>query len=69
MSYFSDRLTEIINLNHYSQTFVAAKLHTTQQTISNWMNGVYEPSLGQLVILCKLLDVTPNDLLGFSDFS
>ena len=69
MSYFSDRLTEIIKLKHSSQTVVAANRHTPQQPRSTWMNGVYEPSLGQLVTLCKLLDVTPNDLLGFSDFS
>ncbi len=68
MSIFAQQLKEAMRINRYSQRFVAEKLHTTQQTVSNWANGIYEPSLEQLILLCEVLDVTPNFLLGYSDY-
>ena len=50
-----------------SQAVLAKELNTTQQTVSRWGNGVNEPDYHTLLIICKILDTTPNELLGWED--
>jgi DNA-binding transcriptional regulator YiaG len=50
-----------------SQTAIAKLLQTSQQCVSNWVKGIYEPSIEQILELCKILETTPNELLGFSE--
>lgn len=45
-----------------TQSQVAAILHMTQQQYSRFENGVFELNYGQIIYLCKLYDVTPNDI-------
>lgn len=50
-----------------TQTKVAEELGKSGHTaIVNWEKGTSTPRLGDLVKLCNLLEVTPNDLLGFN---
>lgn len=44
------------------QKEVAAILHMTQQQYSRFENGVFELNYGQILKLCELYDITPNDL-------
>lgn len=48
-----------------TQKEVANVFHMTQQQYSRFENGVFELNYQQIVELCKLLDVTPNDIFGF----
>ncbi len=64
------KLSEIIGNNlrqarkdkHLTQKEVAAKFGMTQQQYSRFENGIFELNYFQIVELCKLYDITPNDL-------
>ncbi len=45
-----------------TQKEVAGILNMTQQQYSRFENGVFELNYGQIIWLCKLYDITPNDL-------
>lgn len=46
----------------YTQKEAASVLHMTQQQYSRFENGVFEMNYAQILAVCKLYDVTPNDL-------
>lgn len=48
-----------------TQKEVADIFHMTQQQYSRFENGVFELNYQQIVEVCKLLEVTPNDIFGF----
>ena len=50
----------------YTQKAVAAQMYMTQQQYSRFENGVFELNYEQILRLCELLDITPNDLFGIS---
>jgi len=68
MSEFSKRLSETMKGAGVTQSALAKQLNIAQQSISYWVKGTYEPSLSQILELCRALDITPNYLLGFSEF-
>lgn len=45
-----------------TQKEVAAKLHKYQPDYSQYETGKIELDYEKIVVLCKLLDITPNDL-------
>ncbi len=47
-----------------TQKQVAQKLNMTQQQYSRFENGVFELNYTQILELCSLLDITPNDLFS-----
>ena len=49
----------------YTQKDVANILHMTQQQYSRFENGVFELNYDQIYFLCKLYDITPNELFNF----
>lgn len=50
-----------------TQSKLAVILGVKQNTISQWINGINEPSCDMIISLCKALDTTPNELLGWED--
>ncbi len=50
----------------YTQKAVAAQMYMTQQQYSRFENGVFELNYEQILRLCELLDITPNELFGIS---
>ena len=64
---FPDELNRLMKETGHTQTALAIKLNTTQQTISRWLKGVNQPDFETLFLLCKILDSTPNELLGWED--
>ena len=61
---FNENLKNIRQNEKLSQKDLAEKLHISIKTISHWETGYTEPSLVQLVMLSKILDVSIDDLLG-----
>ena len=55
-------LKEARMLKGYTQSEVALKLKMTQQQYSRFENGVFELNYEQIISLCTLYDITPNDL-------
>lgn len=47
-----------------TQSELAAKLNITDRAISKWENGVCLPDAGNMSELCKILDISINDLFS-----
>lgn len=46
----------------YTQKQVAEKMFMTQQQYSRFENGIFELNYDQILFLCDLYDITPNDV-------
>ena len=49
-------------LKKLTQQQVAQHLYMTQQQYSRFENGVYELNYSQILKLCDLLEITPNEI-------
>lgn len=61
------RLREAIKTSGLSQTEIAKQLGITQSTVSKYMNHDKYPSIDTFANLCKILDVSADDILGLKD--
>ena len=48
----------------YTQKEIASILRMTQQQYSRFENGVFELNYEQILTLCKIYDITPNDVFS-----
>lgn len=55
-------LKEARRFKGFTQKEVAEKLSMTQQQYSRFENGVFELNYDQILFLCKLFEIEPNDL-------
>lgn len=60
-------LKEARKFKGLKQKEVANLLKMTQQQYSRFENGVFELNYGQIIELCNLYDITPNELFDFTD--
>ena len=67
LSRFPENLKKALADSSKTQQDLAVNLHTTQQTVSRWINGVNEPDFQTLLEICIYLDETPNSLLGYDE--
>lgn len=66
MSDFAKNLKKYRKQKKYTQAELAKKLNYGYTAIANYESGRNEPSFDDLISLCHVLGVTPNELLGFS---
>lgn len=66
MSEFAKNLRKYRKQKNLSQIELGKALHYGYTAIANYESGRNEPSLDDLITLAHTLDVTPNDLIGFS---
>ncbi|WP_458408458.1 helix-turn-helix domain-containing protein [Anaerotignum sp.] len=66
MSEFAENLKKYRKQKNYTQVELAEKLNYGYTAVGNYESGRNEPSFDDLISLSYALDVTPNDLLGFS---
>lgn len=64
---FSNELCNLMKSLNVTQTALAKQLGTTQQTVSRWLKGINQPDFEMLFEICKILDTTPNEILGWED--
>lgn len=67
METFRTRLKELRSEAKLTQKNLSVKLGTTNSSICDWECGRTEPSIEQIIKLCRLFDVTSDYLLGLSD--
>lgn len=48
-----------------TQKEVASVLRMTQQQYSRFENGVFELNYQQIIEICKILKITPNEIFNF----
>lgn len=61
------KLYELRTKRGISQMEMAEKLNTTQPQYSKYERGIQDITGQRIIEICKILDVTPNDLLGFEN--
>lgn len=64
MTYFIDKLNQIMETNGYTQQALARMGHVSNNTISKWLNGQTTPKVKNLEPLAKALGLTIGDLTG-----
>uniref|UniRef100_UPI003F68C74F helix-turn-helix domain-containing protein n=1 Tax=Streptococcus pluranimalium TaxID=82348 RepID=UPI003F68C74F len=65
MSKFASRLKDLRKKNGYTQADIAKEIGITQGAYQKWETGSREPSFENLIKLAKILDTTPDYLLGY----
>ncbi len=62
---FGERVRRLREAHGLSQGDLAEGVGCHRNEVGSWERGVYVPTLGMLESLCRALDVTPNELLGW----
>ena len=62
---FSSRLKTLMIERNVSQSELARKVNIRRGDMSHYYHGHYIPKAIILLKICKVLDTTPNYLLGF----
>ena len=65
MSDFAKNLRKYRRQKQYTQVELGKALNYGYTAIANYESGRNEPSLDDLISLCCVLGVTPNEMLGF----
>ena len=58
------RISELRKAAGFSQENLASKVNVSRQSVSNWENGIQEPSVEALLRLCSAMDVTVNEFFA-----
>ena len=59
-----ENLKEARKFKGFTQKEVAGKMKMTQQQYSRFENGVFELNYDQILFLCALYEMTPNELFS-----
>ena len=62
-----DNIKQARKLKGLTQSDVAKVFHMTQQQYSRFENGVFELNYEQIINICKLLNMSPNEIFSFDD--
>ncbi len=62
-----NNLKEARKAKGYTQKEIAVKMRMTQQQYSRFENGIFELNYWQILSLCDLLDITPNELFDLNN--
>ena len=62
-----NNIKEARKIKGYTQKQMSQMLFMTQQQYSRFENGVYELNYEQILKICKLLDVSPNEIFGYKE--
>ena len=61
---FNEQLTALRRAKGISQEALAEQLGVSRQAVSKWETGTAKPELDNILALCRILEVSPNELLG-----
>ena len=65
MSVLSNNIKCLRLMRGYTQRELAEKLNKSVNAIANWERDVNSPDVDTLETICKILDVTPNQIYGW----
>ena len=65
---FGENLFALRTERGFSQQEVALRVRASQQCVSQWENGIIEPTLTFLWRLADLFEVSVDELIGRVDF-
>ena len=61
---FHEQLSALRRAKGISQETLAEQLNVSRQAVSKWETGTAKPELDNILALCRILEVSPNELLG-----
>ena len=64
---FAQRLKELRKEKKLTQAELSKKLEHGYMAVANYESGRKEPSLADLITICRILDVSSDYLIGISD--
>ena len=62
---FNKKLSEYRKRKGLSQEQLAFQIGVSRQAVSKWETGLSQPELLNIEKLCEVLEITPNELMGF----
>lgn len=62
---FSESLSKHRKSAGISQEKLADMLGVSRQAVSKWETGETQPEMANLLAICKIFNITPNELLGY----
>lgn len=62
---FSESLSKHRKSAGISQEKLADMLGVSRQAVSKWETGETQPEMANILAICKILNITPNELLGY----
>lgn len=66
---FNQQLAVLRKARGISQENLAEMLGVSRQAVSKWETGETQPEMANLITLCSILEVSPNQLMGYEDDS
>lgn len=66
---FGEKIRQARKAKKMTQKELAQLINAKHNSVSNWENDQNKPDPDTIELLCGVLDLTPNDLLGVSDKS
>ena len=64
---FGEKLSAARKAKGFSQEELAAKIEVSRQAISKWETGSAQPETANILKLCEILEISPNELFGFDE--
>ena len=65
---FAERVKELRIENHISQNKFAELCNVQQSCVSKWERGMTLPDAEMIVVICRVLHVSADYLLGMVDY-
>ena len=65
---FKERFNEVLKTSAKTQTQIARELNITNKSVNDYKMGKSVPSIETLYLLCKILEVSADYLLGLTDY-
>lgn len=66
MGNFNERIYQLRKELGFTQEEIATRLKVSRQTISNWENGVAQPTIDKAIELANMYDISMDELIGRS---
>ena len=61
---FGEKLSAARKAKGFSQEELAAKIKVSRQAISKWETNSAQPETANILKLCEVLEISPNELFG-----
>ena len=64
---FGEKLSAARKAKGFSQEELASKIEVSRQAISKWETCAAQPETANIIKLCEVLEISPNELFGFEE--
>lgn len=64
---FSERLSELLKINHLTKRAFALKIHVSAMSVSDWTTGKVQPTAENIYLIAMYFNVSADYLLGLED--